>query len=136
MLGACGGSGVMACSLVGCSSLVRVDVSQVWRTWPHATTVRACLEDQCETFGPPRQSALPQVGPLQVELNGPRFSSRLRRSHEVPVSVEVVGRQGRILFHAARTVAVTRSAPNGTACGPVCFATGVTVDVRRRQLTT
>jgi hypothetical protein len=114
----------LLCTLIGCGSGVRFSLSDVKKLWPGAGRVRFCVDGHC-------QSAPPRAGRL-VTVNGPY----LRSAAVVPISVEVLTDSGRVLYRGSANATVTKLAPNGVRCGPVCYSAVAAIDPQTRSLTT
>ena len=51
----------------------------------------------------------------------------------MPLTIAVLGANERTLYSARTVVELTRTAPNGVKCGPVCFQGGVMFDPHRKE---
>ena len=114
LLAACS---TQACNAMGCSSELVVDVRDVSTKFgPRPVTVTACVDGVCQS----------QTVSLAGSGGGFFVSGTLipadasQESPPLRVSVRVV-RAGVGLVEGSTTAAVTRFAPNGEACGPICF---------------
>jgi hypothetical protein len=103
-------------SLVGCPPSIEIHVAEVAQLWPHATKIRACLASQCQDFAP-----IPKRALGIIFLQGPRIRSTLKNTHDAKLTLEILGSNGRTLFHATRTVAAKKTMPNGPQCEPTCY---------------
>jgi hypothetical protein len=116
---------------------VTVDLSYVRKLWPTAARVRACVDQHCKRVAVTHDLGVAVGGPslrslTAVSVEGPW----LRSATVVSVSVDVETRTGVLLYHATRTAKVTKYAPNGVRCGPVCYLGYAIIDPRTRSLTT
>lgn len=122
-LGGCGsGAHLIACTLVGCDSGGYFLLPAAAHLWPRATRVRICLDTRCRVVTATRTQL--------VRINGPRLTS----ARTVRLSLEVLGRSRR-LYREALSATVTKSAPNGIRCGPVCYQVSVAIDPKTKSLT-
>jgi hypothetical protein len=97
-----------ACTEIGCSSGVFLDISAVWRQRPNATSVRLCLDERCRTFR--RDTDLAMVE--DRSLRGPK---------RVQVTLRARDRRGHTILERSIEVRLRRVQPNGPGCPPVCW---------------
>ena len=111
-----GGGGPVACTEIGCSSGLFLDLRPIDRRLPEAERVRICLAAKCRTFG------LDRVDIAAMGIRG------LKSRDDVRVRMTVLGTGGRVLRRSAVTAPVRRSKPNGPRCPPTCFQAAVRID--------
>jgi hypothetical protein len=98
-----------ACSKVGCSSGVRIEITQLPKELPRARKIDVCVAGQCthdtvyET-GKPEGKYVPQAF---MAVSGE--ASRLHGLGPYPVSVTVYDRQGAVLLRASDSVVMESS---------------------------
>ena len=104
------GSQQRACTQIGCSSGIYVDLAdeQNRLTIPRRARVTLCMDDACRRF--PANSAWVRLDVPSQDDAGP-----------VRIRIVVRSRAGRVLMRRDRTVTLTRSQPNGPECEPVCW---------------
>ena len=124
----CGGSFI--CSTIACASGVGFFLSPVMKLWPKAGRVRVCVDRECRSVSPSRGRFV-QVGRF-LAVAGPE----LRSPAVVRVSVDVLTSGNDALYRAIRPATVTKIAPNGVKCGPVCYVASAAIDPRTASLTT
>jgi len=101
--------GPIACTEIGCSSGVFLDVSPVKRQLDEARRVRICLRDRCRSYELARTDL--------VTLSVPGLSDGQR----VSVRMIVTGASGKVLLRRSTRAPVRRTQPNGPECPPTCF---------------
>ena len=104
-----------ACTLIGCSSSVGVDVANLVQ--PHVAamplTVELCFDGtECDTF---TLETAEDSTSLQINLPTETFDDGT-----FDVVATVTDAQGVELERATNAVEVTNSSPNGEECGPTC----------------
>jgi len=113
-----------ACTFVGCTSGVTVDVGKLRSSMPRARTVTLCVDNHCL-----RRSATVGESVGVSWIDAPRSGTG-------PYVVLIVlrDRNHRAVLRVRRTVKLIRSQPNGPECEPTCFYRRLNLDVRRRRL--
>jgi hypothetical protein len=109
-----------ACTLIGCSSGVGVNVKSVAQV-AGAKRVTVCVNDKCRRFSTTTSVA---------RVNAPGLSGDERAT----VKVVVRGSGDRVLLRVVRRVALRRLQPNGPGCPPVCWNRSLKLDVAGRRL--
>jgi hypothetical protein len=111
------GCGSRYCTSVGCVTAVEVDLGTASATFgPGALRARLCVQDDCTTedlqLGDPAvRSTVEGAVPTSVGGAGP-----------VPVTVSLrLTRGATVLADSSVDAVLTRTAPNGEDCGPVCW---------------
>lgn len=146
VLAGCGGGQQLACSLVGCFSGIEVVFGNVRSGFPNAHEVRVCANTVCTTYpagpvgrlcGPETDTGKPTceyVPATPKDRTALRLisitlhSGWLEHTTEMPLTITVLGARSKTLFSARTIVKVTKTAPNGVKCGPVCFNGAVMFD--------
>jgi hypothetical protein len=100
------------CTLAGCRSAVGVELTQVPK---RAVMARLCTQDRCDTAR--RDGAQGDLALVVVPVRG----SERRRGRIVRLDMRLFDRRGRALKRGRGTLRLTRRAPNGLRCGPICF---------------
>lgn len=120
----CGGSThrAGACGALGCNSGVIVNIEQLRSGLPGAQSVELCLDHRC-IYGQARLDVIRDIVPTVAPS---------KRSHEV--SLIVRDAHHKTTLRIQRTITLLETAPNGVACGPVCFGRVLTLNARARQL--
>jgi hypothetical protein len=123
-----------ACSLVGCSSGVGIEIRRLPKELPRARKIDVCVAGQCthdtvyET-GKPEGKYVPQAF---LGVSGK--ASGLHGLGPYPVSVTVYDRHGAVLLRASDSVVMERYSPNGVVCGPTCFIAELRLNVGKHLL--
>jgi hypothetical protein len=112
----------LACTEIGCSSGLQLDLSPIARQFPDAKQVRVCLDESCKTFSPSDQLAM---------VSEPRIESKA----DVHVTLTVLDASGQTLMRDGQTARIARVRPNGPHCQPVCFQVLLALDAKRLKLT-
>jgi hypothetical protein len=110
-----------ACTEIGCSSGLFVDLTPVAQAERDARRVRLCLDSHCEDFKP--GDPLAMVTELQIG-----------EAKSVEVSMTVFGAGGKVLHRERTTQELKRVQPNGHSCKPVCFQVSLDVDPKTLHL--
>jgi len=124
---------------VGCGSGILVLFGNVRSGFPSAQDIRVCANTVCTIYpaGPVRKLCGPETetGKLTCEYVRATRSNRtarrliaitlrsgwLEHTTKMPLTITVLGARGLTLFSAHTVVKLTKFAPNGVKCGPVCF---------------
>jgi hypothetical protein len=101
---------------------VFVDLQQLRAALPNAQTVTLCLDSTC-SHGQARADAVDTI------LAAVRSS---KRSYTVVLVAR--DRNNMAILRVRRTVTLVEVAPNGAACGSVCFSRGLTLNAADRRL--
>lgn len=114
-LAACGAS--LNCTAVGCVSLVSVDIASLApKARPLSATATLCAGGACQTqkvtfIADAHDTTLVQTLPTDVAPTA---------GMNMPVTLRVT--QGTtVLLDTSTTATLAQFAPNGTACGPICY---------------
>jgi hypothetical protein len=117
-LGACSSQ---ACTVMGCKGLVRVDLASIAGPRPAGPlTARFCVAGDCRTT---QVTATGERAVVQADAPTPEGDPK---RPTVPVTLRIT-RGTQVLVDTATTAALTRFAPNGEDCGPVCYSAGLTL---------
>jgi hypothetical protein len=115
------------CTLVGCTSGIEVELEGLRHALPQAATVQLCAGAGCTTYRlrDGRVSAL-----IESEWRGvPKHPNA-----SYTADLTVLDRRGRVLLHLRRAVRLTKSEPNGHACGPTCWNAALKLDATHGRL--
>jgi hypothetical protein len=145
------GSRQLFCSLVGCSSGIEVLFGDVRTGFPDAREVSVCANTVCTTYpagpvsrlcGPETVTGKPTCEYAPATRND-RTAKRLvaitlhsgwlEHTTRMPLMITVLGAHEQVLYSARTVVKLTKTAPNGVKCGPVCFQGGVMFSPRARR---
>lgn len=104
------------CTAVGCGSTVSLDPAGIGaEVGAEPLSVRWCVNGSCTDF---------DGRPGEIVLNGPVPGEAETSVAQVSILVE---RDGAVLIDDERTIALTRTMPNGPECDPVCWNAALTV---------
>jgi len=107
-----------ACTAAGCDSGVTFTASNVGQVAGEALVMRACVDEVCsDSIGVDQDVIVVQL---------PDTGSR------AAVASITITRAGTVLVQGSTPVQLTKTAPNGEKCGPICF--GATVEVTKDGL--
>lgn len=120
--GGCGSGRPSACSEVGCFSGVFVNIEPLRSSLPQARRVILCLDRTCSRGN----AYVDAVRTIARSVPSPTGA------HEVLLAVQ--DRNGKSVLTVRRRVTLLKEAPNGVACGPVCFGRGLKLNVNARSL--
>jgi hypothetical protein len=114
-LTACGAS--LSCTAMGCVSSVSVDIASLAaKARPLSATATLCAGGACQTQ---KVTFIADAGDTTLVQTLPTDPS-LTAGTSVPVTLRVT--QGtKVLLDTSTTATLARYAPNGTACGPICY---------------
>jgi hypothetical protein len=119
-----GGCATQACSAMGCRGSVGVELGRLGRAGGPPLTTRLCAGEQCttQTFSPADASAVARVELPTTDGDAPPPSAA--------VTLRVT--QGpTVLVDAAATASLSRFAPNGDGCDPICWSAALTLQEGR-----
>ena len=125
-----------ACTAMGCSTGVMLDLKEVEGDLLRGSTFRVCADDYCKTIRIPRceggacrphRNRLLALGYIGLE------TPHLEGESTTLLSLAVT-RRGRTLFFDQLLAEVSKSQPNGASCGPTCFSAGAHYDKAAGQL--
>ncbi len=121
-LAACAAS--MNCTAAGCGSGVSVDIASLAsKGSPLSAMATLCVERACETSQVTFKTAAPDTMIIQTLPTDPKPTAGM----QVPVTLTVT--QGStVLLDTNGTATLSQIAPNGTACGPICFFASLVLD--------
>ena len=102
-----------ACTEIGCTSGLFLDVTPIAKTHPRARKATLCVARTCRTF---------RLGPRRAWQSV--VSPGLEGADEVRVRLTVRGRRGKVIARSAVRAPVRRVQPNGEDCPPTCFQVG------------
>lgn len=103
----------LACTAVGCDSGVMFTVSNVGQVPGEALVMRACVDEVCSDTKGVDQDV---IG-VQLPDTGPRAA----------VASITITQGDTVLVRGSTPVQLTKTAPNGEKCGPICFVAAVAV---------
>jgi hypothetical protein len=116
----------VACTTVGCSSQVVVDVHALaGRIGSKPFQAVLCVQGDCQmqagtiAGGTAMLTVVKQIG----VNGGPTFDP----TKPVPVTLRVTTRDGAVVTDAAGTATLHPVRPNGPSCGPVCYQATLTL---------
>lgn len=121
LMPALAGCAAVSCRAVGCVSTVSVDLSRVGRQFGTApATATLCVNGDCQTD--------------PVEFIGSNITAII--NHDLPtvtaspvdsaVTVTLkLERDGKVLVDAHTDTTLTKVAPNGERCGPICYSSAL-----------
>jgi hypothetical protein len=112
----------LACTEIGCSSGLQLNLRPIAQRMPDARRVKLCLDSRCRTFSPREPLAM---------LSEPRIESRAN----VRVTMAILGAGGKVLQRDAQAVRIVRTRPNGPSCQPLCFQVPLAIDAKSLRLT-
>jgi hypothetical protein len=116
----------LACSAVGCTSGIRVQLGDLRRKLPRAVSVELCTRAGC-VRAKLRRGNVPWI---TSEWQGvPKHPNA-----SYTADLTVLDRHGRMLLRLRRAVRLTKFEPNGHACGPTCWSAELTLDAARGRL--
>jgi hypothetical protein len=114
------------CTLVGCTSGIGVQWSDLRHALPRAASVQLCAGAGCVVEELRRQ----EVSAIRSEWRGlPKHPNA-----SYTADVTVLDRYGHVLLHLRRAVRLAKFEPNGHACGPTCWFAGLKLDAARGRL--
>jgi hypothetical protein len=119
-----GGCAPQTCSAVGCRGSVGVELGRLGRSGGQPVTARLCAGEQCttQTFSPSDAGAVARVELPTTDGDAPPPSAA--------VTLRVT--QGStVLLEAGATASLSRFAPNGDGCDPICWSAALTVQQGR-----
>lgn len=113
----------VACTAAGCLSTVGVDISSLKAAaYPLGATATLCVEGRCTTS---KVTFVTGAGDTRLQQEIPTDPSPTPGGR-VPVTLTVT--QGsEVLLKASTTTALSRFAPNGEKCGPICWTAQLTL---------
>jgi hypothetical protein len=115
-----GGCATQACSAVGCRGSVGVELGRLGRAGGQPLTARLCAGDQCttQTFSPgdPRAVARVELPTTEGDAPPPSAAVTLR-----------VTQGSTVLVDTGATASLSRFAPNGDGCDPICWSAALTL---------
>jgi hypothetical protein len=121
-LAACSSS-TLSCTLIGCESVVTVDVvSLAPAARPLSAMAELCVAGQCQSQ---RVTFVTDAGDTviaQVLSATPAPTA----GTTVPITLTVT-QNGTVLLDTSTTAMLREVAPNGTECGPVCYTAALVV---------
>jgi hypothetical protein len=112
----------LACTEIGCSSGLQLNLRPIAQRMPDARRVRLCLDSHCRTFSPRDPLA------MLTEL-------RIRSRANVQVTMAILGAGGKVLQRDAQGARIVRTRPNGPGCKPICFQVPLALDAKSLRLT-
>jgi hypothetical protein len=116
----CATTGSGMCTAVGCSSGLTVAGPYVVQN-QHVKWMRVCVAGSCRTAGVPPSSGVGFLG----EGLAPTAALQVHTPVKVSITLETANHTK--LVSAGGSVRLRKNAPNGVACGPVCYQANVTV---------
>lgn len=118
-LAGCSGS---FCSAVGCFSVVDVQLDTATATFsPGPATAQLCLDQDCVT----QAVSLGSGAPVRVGITPPSPPGS-PESLTLPVRLRLL-RGSEVLLERTAEATLTRNAPNGEQCGPICYSAALTL---------
>jgi hypothetical protein len=112
----------VACTEIGCTSGVFLDVSPLHRKLPRAERVKVCLRRRCHTY------ALAKIDLVSFSVRG------LREGRRVGVRLVALDGRGAALLRRRVRAPVRKVRPNGPDCPPTCFQVAVRLDPKTLRL--
>jgi hypothetical protein len=119
------GGSESACTKIGCSSGISVDIGDPRSALSTAAAVEFCLNRR----GCTRQS-IASGRLVGTEWHGAPRSVNARYW----VEVRILDGRGRTLLKTGRFVELARVRPNGSGCQPTCFVANLRLEAARREL--
>lgn len=116
----CATTGSGMCTAVGCSSGLTV-AGPYFVQNQHVKWMRVCVAGSCRTAGVPLNSGAGFLGESLV----PTAALQVHTPVKVSVTLETASHTR--LVSADGSIRLRKTAPNGVACGPVCYQASVTV---------
>jgi hypothetical protein len=119
-----GGCATQACTVMGCSGSVGVELGRLGRPGGQPLTARLCAGPACttQTFSPSDARAVARVELPTTGGDAPAPSAA--------VTLRVT--QGStVLVDTAATASLSRFAPNGDGCDPICWSAALTLQQGR-----
>jgi hypothetical protein len=111
----------MSCSLIGCSSGATVDLTSL-KAKPElwGSTAHLCVDAVCQD-----QQVTGREDVISVDLGlSSTPPSPVPTDAPVDVTLTLVKGDTEVL-HASVTTTLSRTAPNGEVCGPICYSVAV-----------
>jgi hypothetical protein len=116
----CATSGGGMCTAVACSSGLTV-LGPYSVANQHVKWMKVCLDGSCQTKGVPQFKGTGFLGSTRA----PTAALQARTPVKVSITLETASHTK--LVTAGGPVRLRKNAPNGVACGPVCYEAKVTV---------
>jgi hypothetical protein len=116
------GKGTHACTEIGCTSGLSLDVRAVRRKLPKAESVKVCLRQRCHRY------SLAKTDLVTLTTRG------LHEGQRVAVRLVVFDGRGKVLIRRQTRAPVIKTKPNGPDCPPTCFQVHVRVDPHTLRL--
>jgi hypothetical protein len=115
----------VSCTAVGCISAVFVDLTVFPRPADGRVRVTTCLDTTCTT------SDVDLATNPAAEATVSDAVGRRATTQPLAVRVTVTAADGATLADLTTSTKLTRQAPNGDRCGPVCYSGGLRYDAGR-----
>jgi hypothetical protein len=123
-----------ACTLMGCSSGVVIEIKQLPKELPRARKIDVCVAGQCT------HDTVYETGKAEGKYVPKAFLTVFGKASELhglgphPVSVAAYDRQGTVLLRVSDSVVMEKYSPNGVGCSPTCFVAGLRLNVGKHML--
>ena len=112
----------MACTEIGCTSGLFLDVRAVQRKLPQAERLKVCLRRRCRSY------ALDRTDLVNLTVRG------LQEGQRVSVRLVAFDGRGKVLLRRRTRAPVRKVQPNGPDCPPTCFQVAVRLDPQTLRL--
>ena len=114
--------GPHACTEIGCTSGLSLNVGAIRRKLPQAEQVNVCLRRRCHRY------SLAKTRLVTLTTRG------LDEGQRVAVRLVVFDGRGKVLLRRHTRAPVIKTKPNGPNCPPTCFQVRVRLDPQTLRL--